>query len=178
MERDKMTLKTKLLFVAAAVLANLAFGQQPPAQLLTRTDLPGLSGGGGSYAPQFSADGQWVVFTSRARNLVTNDNSNDRLNVYVYDLNSASTRLVSVNTSGTGGGNGNSFNPAISSNGQFIAFESSASDLVTNDHNRTVDIFLRDLVSGTTSLISLSLNAPTAANGASRKPTMTPDGRY
>ena len=122
-----------------------------------------------------------MVFTSSANNLVTNDNNLICLDVFVRDLMDNSTTLVSVNSSGVGGGNGNSCNPAISSNGQFIAFESAASNLAGNDTNGVSDIFVRDMVSHTTVLVSLNTNGTASGggtNGASRHPVITPDGQY
>ena len=85
--------------------------------------------------------------------------------------------LVSGNLSGTGGGNGNSMLGQVSTNGQFVVFQSDASNLVPNDTNGVTDIFVRDLVAGTTTLVSVSTNGG-PANGASTDPVMTPDGRY
>jgi Tol biopolymer transport system component len=141
------------------------------------TPLPGVTGGSGSYSPGFSADGRFLVFTSRANNLVTNDSNAIWLDVFVRDLLTDTTTLVSVNSSGTGGGDGNSFNPMISSNGQFIAFETAASNLVMNDTNGVNDIYVRDMMAGTIMLVSVSTNG-TAGNGASRFPVITPDGRW
>src|SRR6185437_2636522 len=81
------------------------------------------------------------------------------------------------NQSGTGGGNGDSFPTGISTNGQFALFESSASDLVANDTNIASDVFVRDLINGTTTLVSASMNGGVASSG-SRGSVLTPDGRY
>ncbi len=69
------------------------------------------------------------------------------------------------------------FQRGISTNGRFALFESSASDLVANDTNNTSDIFVRDVVNGTTRLVSIG-NAGGNASGASRGSVLTPDGRY
>src|SRR6185436_18152806 len=80
-------------------------------------------------------------------------------------------------TSGTNGGNSNSIATDLSKYGQYALFESSASDLVTNDANKCYDVFCRDLVTGTTRLVSVSTNGG-AANSNSWGSVMTPDGRY
>ena len=116
----------------------------------------GDSGSGYSVAPLFSADGRQLVFVSRARNLVTNDDLAPHMDVFVRDLQANRTALVSVNTSGIGGGNDPSGAPAISANGQFIAFESAASNLVAGDTNNASDIFVRDLAAGGTVLASVA----------------------
>ena len=159
--------------------SNCALGQiaDPPAAVTTPA-LLGSSGGAGSYAPVFSADGRFLVFISSANNLVTNDDNARWLDVFVRDLTDNTTTLVSVNSSGLGGGNGNSYNPTISSNGQFIAFESAASNLAGNDANGASDIFVRDLVSKTTVLVSVNSGGTASGSDASRHPVISPDGRY
>ena len=129
-----------------------------------------------------------MLFSSAANNLVLTANTNPipivipaRLNVYLRDCSNDVTTLVSVNLTGTGGGNGDSFAMGISSNGQYALLESSATDLVPGDpnpaNNTAKDTFLRDVVNGTTTLVSVSTNGG-FGNGISRAPVMTPDGRY
>jgi Tol biopolymer transport system component len=99
------------------------------------------------------------------------------MNVYLRDRASNTTALVSVNLTGTGGGNGDSLPFGISTNGRFALFESSATNLVANDTNNAQDIFVHDLVNNTTTLVSVNTNA-WSGSGESHDPTMTPDGRY
>ena len=146
-----------------------AAGPLRPASLANRTN---VAGSGGSYLPALSADERFVVFTSHARNLVTNDDSSPYLRVFARDLTLSSTVLVSVNTHGTGGANADAGSPSISSNGQFVAFASSANNLVNNDTNDASDVFVRDLVSGTTTLVSVD------ATGASSAGVLSPWTRY
>ncbi len=141
-------------------------------------------GSGDSAGPILSPDGRYVLFASTANNLVLNSSSNPipvlippRLNVYLRDRTNGTTTLVSANLAGTGGGNGDSLPTDLSSNGCYALFESSASDLVPDDTNNLSDIFLRDLVTGTTLLVNVSTNGG-MANGTSRSSVMTPDGRY
>ena len=86
------------------------------------------------------------------------------------------TELVSISTTG-GSGNDNSFRPSISSSGQFVAFHSNASNLVSSDTNGVSDIFVRDRVAGTTELVSVS-SAGVQGNGDSRLPSISADGRF
>src|SRR6185503_16545443 len=88
------------------------------------------------------------------------------------------TSLVSVNTSGTGGGDADAGCPSISSNGQFVVFASAAGNLVNDDTNGFSDIFVRDLIAGTTTLVSVNSNGTGSGNGHSSKPAITPDGRW
>ncbi len=155
-------------------------GGAAPVQLLSARDpflsLP-VGGVGNSVAPRLSPDGRFVVFTSTANDLVPAGNSVFAMNVFLRDRMGNITALVSGNSSGTGGGNGNSMAGQASTNGQFVVFQSDASDLVPNDTNGVTDIFVRDVMAGTTTLVSISTNGG-LANGASTDPVMTPDGRY
>ena len=144
---------------------------------------PAAGGYGSSGLPIVSADGRYVLFASTANNLVLTNNNNSvlpqRMNVFLRDRVSNTTTLVSVNLAGTGGGNGDSFPTAISTNDQFVLFESGASDLVANDTNAANDVFVRDLVNGITTLVSVSTSGGSAnLTGTSRSSVMTPDGRY
>jgi Tol biopolymer transport system component len=159
-------------FSGALVCAQVS----DPIKAASITPLQGATGGSGSYSPIFSADGRFIVFTSRANNLVTNDSNAIWLDVFVRDLTNATTRLVSVSSTGIGGGNGNSFYPSISSNGQFIAFESAATNLAAGDTNSVNDVFVRDMIAGTTTLASVATNGVTSGNGVSRFPVMSADG--
>lgn len=99
------------------------------------------------------------------------------LNVFLRDCASNTTSLVSVNLAGTGGGDGNSVPFGISTNGQFVLFESAADNLAANDTNNAQDIFVRDVVNGTTTLVSVNTNS-VSGSSESRDPVMTPDGHY
>lgn len=120
---------------------QLPAGSLVPASNLSR---PNLAGAGGSFLPVLSADGRYVAFVSQANNLVAEATSTPHLDVFVRDLLTGTTTLASVNASGTSGGRGNSIFPSISADGRWVAFESEAPDLVTNDTNQVPDIFVRD----------------------------------
>jgi Tol biopolymer transport system component len=174
--------RASLPFVLALPLSAAA-----GLQLVSLPDLsfgPPASGGGDSVAAVISADGRYVAFASTAQNLVPMANSTRvsglspcPVNVFLRDRSSGITTLISVNLAGTAGGNSNSYPAGISTNGQFVLFESTSGDLVSGDTNNASDVFLRDLVSGTTTLISVSTNSR-SGNAASRTPVMSADGRY
>ncbi len=137
---------------------------------------PADSGAAPSDSPSVSADGRYVAFESDAPNLVSGDTNNTR-DVFVRDVLTGTTTLVSINQAGTASGNGFSFNPTISANGRYVAFTSFAKDLVANDINPGGDVFVRDLFTGTTTLVSVTYSgAP--ATGSAGDPVITPDGRY
>ena len=147
---------------------------------------------GASSVPAMSADGRFVAFQSASPSLVAGD-SNGANDVFLRDTLAGTTIRVSAEASASGGfpngpdgvadgsnATGASGNPAISANGQFIAFESDAIDLLldTPKPPGQTDIYVRDLsFSNKTELISV----PTAgifANGPSSSPSISPDGRY
>lgn len=172
--------------LAAASAAMLVCLSGAASQIVSR--LPDSSfitniAGGDSYDPILSPDGRYVVFTSSSPNLLPGpaglgvpQSTPPHLNVYWRDRQTGATSLVSVNTSGFGG-NGDSFPSAISTNGQFVLFDSAASDLVPGDSNGTNDVFLRDVLHNTTSLVSIALNGG-FGNGPSGEATMTPDAHF
>ncbi len=134
-------------------------------------------GNGNSINPDITPDGRYVVFESNASNLVSGD-TNGATDVFVRDLLTGKTTLVSVNQAGTASGNGTSQHPSISANGRYVAFDSSASNLVSGDTNGATDVFVRDLVAGTTTLVSVNSVGTVSANGTSQYPVLSPDGRY
>jgi len=88
---------------------------------------------------------------------------------------SAPTTRISVATGG-GQANGNSVSPEISGDGRFVAFYSTATNLVSGDTNRKRDVFVRDLQTGATTRVSV-YNGGFEADGNSFHPTLSADGR-
>lgn len=130
--------------------------------------------GPSSYAV-VSADGRFVAFQSDATNIVAND-LNRHTDVFVHDRATGLTSLVSGALDGTPG-NGVSKYPTISADGRFVAFQSAAANLVADDTNNRVDVFVRDLWTGLTERVSLSaLGAQ--GNSASGYPYLSGDGRF
>ncbi|HXI52075.1 MAG TPA: hypothetical protein VNH84_11235, partial [Candidatus Saccharimonadales bacterium] len=163
-----------IFLLLAAADAAMAGPTRPLAQLPS----PPASGGGNSFASSLTPDGRFVVFVSHANNLVTNDDSGCWLDLFLRDRVRGLTLLVSVNTNGVGGGDGDSVGGAISTNGNWVAFESSASNLVPGDTNGFSDVFVRDLSNGVTHLVSLAGDGGTGANGPSGAPLLSADGRW
>ena len=114
----------------------------------------GAQASGESNEPSLSTDGRSVAFTSYSSNLVPGD-TNSWEDVFVHDRATKTTRRVSVDSSGIQGNNF-SIEPSISGNGRFIAFRSDASNLVPGDTNRGHDVFIRDLLSQSTTRVSIS----------------------
>jgi Tol biopolymer transport system component len=135
----------------------------------------GAESNGGSTSPAISADGRYVAFASNASNLVAGD-GNDATDVFVRDLVAGGTRLVSL---GVGGrqGDDESSGPAISGDGRYVAFASNATNLVPGDTNGRTDVFVRDLLTSTTRLVSRS-SAGARANDASYPAVISANGRF
>jgi Tol biopolymer transport system component len=138
-------------------------------------DSSGTQAIGASFEASISSDGRFVAFNSRASNLVSGD-TNSRLDVFVRDLQTGTTQRVSVDSSGTQA-NGISYSPSISSDGHFVAFTSDARNLVPSDTNSQLDVFVRDLQTGTTERVSVR-GTDTQADGASYSPSVNSDGRF
>jgi len=135
----------------------------------------GDQGDSGSAYPSISGNGRYVAFYSSATNLVSGDLNEDD-DVFVRDLQEGTTLLVSVSTTGTQG-DLDSSHPSISANGRYVAFHSSATNLVSGDMNEDDDVFVRDLQEGTTRLVSVSSTGE-QGDRISSYPSISPDGRY
>ncbi|MFI5592411.1 hypothetical protein ACIA5G_45685 [Amycolatopsis sp. NPDC051758] len=131
----------------------------------------GVQGNGESAAASISDDAREVSFSSVATNLVPND-TNGVGDVFVRDVVAGTTTRVSVSSTGAQA-NGQSF--LSSTHGSYVAFVSSASNLVPGDTNGADDVFVRDLVAGTTTRVSVS-STGAQANGNSTAPSMSPAG--
>jgi RHS repeat-associated protein len=124
--------------------------------------------------PVMSADGRYVAFASAAGNLVAGKTNTNYPDVFLRDLLSNTTTLVSINAAGTGNGGARSFEPSISADGRYVAFTSDANDLVAGDAGQR-DVFVRDLLLGTT-LRASGDPAGGPSSGASSSPLLSPDG--
>ena len=131
----------------------------------------------GDYGRQMdiSGNGRYVVFKSSATTLV-DDDTNGASDIFLHDLVTGSTVLVSRNLSGAPAAEG-SYHPSISTDGRYVVFNSSSSDLVASDTNSRGDVFVRDLTSGTTTLASVSSSGE-QGNQGSEDAVVSGNGRY
>jgi Tol biopolymer transport system component len=127
-----------------------------------------------SFDPYLSADGQVVTFMSVANNLVPGDTQGS--DIFVHDRSSGSTVRVSVASDGTQANDSSSI-PSISADGQYVVFESYATNLVASDNNNTSDIFVHDRNDGSTTRVSVASNG-TEGNFSSLTASITPDGHF
>jgi hypothetical protein len=102
----------------------------------------GAQASGESYSASISADGRFVAFQSYAPNLVAND-TNFQSDVFRRDFQDGVTERVSVRLDQSSA-NGYSYSPSISGDGRYVAFSSSATNLVNGDTNFTDDAFVHD----------------------------------
>jgi hypothetical protein len=143
----------------------------------------------GDLGTAISGDGRFVTFVSAATNLVAGD-TNGLDDVFVRDTCAGApagctptTTLVSVGIGGAPA-NGGSAGPVISRSGRFVAFSSSASNLVVADTNNTWDVFVRDTCAGaptgcvpSTTRVSVD-GSGTEANADSGLPAFSGDERF
>jgi Tol biopolymer transport system component len=143
-------------------------------------DSGGQQATGPSDTARFTPDGRFIVFTSRAPNLVPGDNLG-RIDVFRKDLATGEIVRVSVqdpnNPDPDQEPDENCINPVVSSNGRFVAFESESADLTPNDFNNLTDVFVRDIVAGTTVRASEAFGGGDASDPCS-SPSISDDGRY
>lgn len=164
--RDRVTGTTEMVSV------NAEGGQEFDG------DGRGCSSGG---FPSLSSDGRYVAFQSQCR-FVPAD-TGGILDVYVYDRVTREPAMASVATVGANagrGGSGDSTGPSISADGRYVAFDSRASNLAPTDTNRECDVFVRDMVMGTTTHVSVSTDGRQANACMSTFPhhsSLSADGR-
>jgi cold shock CspA family protein len=132
-----------------------------------------------SYQPNISADGRFVAFTSRSTNLVSGD-TNLMDDVFVHDRQSGTTDRASVDSAGNEANSSSGYYASsISADGQFVAFESEATNLVSGDNNGSQDVFVHDRQTGTTERVSVD-SAGTEGNSDSgySGAEVSADGRF
>lgn len=127
--------------------------------------------------PTVTEDGQFVAFVSNATNLVPND-TNNKNDVFVMNVNTREIRRVSVSSFGEEGDD-NSYTPviALSEGGYIVAFRSEATNLVFNDDNFDADIFIHHIASGETTVESTAPDG-NPANGDALSVDMSIDGKW
>ena len=135
------------------------------------TNIDGTTGFG--QDPKVSGDGRYVTFSSSSSTLVADD-TNGEEDIFVKDMLTGDTTRVSIDINDLQSTD-DSFHPTISNDGRYVAFESKAELDPTEFGN--YDIYIRDLIEGTTTLVSQGLS-PYDANGDSRYPSLSGNGKY
>lgn len=138
----------------------------------------GTQANGASLLGVVSGDGRYVAFQSLASDLVPGD-TNASYDVFVRDRASNTTERISVSTADLQS-NCNSARPSITPDGRYVAFDSCAYNwpITPGKIQGITDIFLRDRVAGTTTLVSTHLPGPFPWDHHSDRPSISPDGRF
>lgn len=130
-----------------------------------------------SFSPRVSDDGRLVVFHSAATTLTAPPGISQ---VFLKDMAPAfrTVTLVSVAQAGLTPGNGDSQRASISDDGRFIAFDSTADNLVPGDTAGVTDVFVKAIASGAINRISVAADGFTEGDDASLNAAISADGRY
>ncbi|MBV6414052.1 MAG: hypothetical protein OMOMHJEC_01874 [Xanthomonadales bacterium] len=159
----------------ATVMRGGGFGQT--RFYVSRNPGSGALGNGDSTNVRLTPDGRYGVFESLASNLVDGD-SNGVADIFRFELNEARTALVRlerVSTSRYGfQANGASRNPSLCDDGQFVGFESEASNLIELDRNGNTDILVKWMQTGELVRLSRTVDG-NQPNGASTRPALAGD---
>jgi hypothetical protein len=130
----------------------------------------------------FSPDGRYLLFHSNAPNLVSgvtdNNNADD---LFLRDLQTNTTAIISVNKNNTAIGAENVGKVQFTSTSDFLIFASGTDDLLqgVTDNNGTTDVFVRNLSSGATSILTASTaGVATGFIASTAGLVVSPDGKY
>ncbi len=139
-------------------LKKVGSGQAP---IFVSADPKTKKGVGGSR-PSISDDGSKVAFYSFASTLVADD-KNDLWDIFLYDSNNPKLKRVSLTSGRTERDQGTEsasrvVAPSISGNGSFVAFATTAANLVAGDTNKLQDVFVVNVDSGEVKRVSLGAN--------------------
>jgi Tol biopolymer transport system component len=138
----------------------------------------GVEGNGDSHGAAMSADGSRIAFVSDATNFLANDANGTARDVFLRDLTSQTTTLVSRATGGAQSNMTTQTNlPSISANGSRVAFTSYGTNLVQGDGNGKVDAFVRNVDTAQTRRVSVSTGG-TEGNGDTSFASISPNGSY
>jgi Tol biopolymer transport system component len=121
---------------------------------------------GDGLDPVISADGRYVAYTQFLDKAV-----------FVFDRQSGTNQRISVNSIGVAA-NSLSFYPSISADGRYVAFVSFATNLVPNDTNEGIDVFVRDRLTGVTERMTVDSNEAQVRSAFTGTPSVSADGRY
>jgi hypothetical protein len=160
--------------VVAFAAVALAGGSEPKTSLVSRSNSGDPASGGYSTVGGITPNARWVAFDSDADNLPgasTGDNQ-----VYLRDRKTGKTKLVSRSNSGDPGDD-NSYDPTLSDDGRFVAFESYASNLPGSVGPTYDQAYVRDLKNGKTILISRTTGGDPATGGYSEDASISGNGR-
>src|SRR4051794_3427290 len=169
--------RARSVSMSTLLICAAALGHAATARALTQRVSVGADGrqaAAASRSPSITAGGRYVAFVSEADDLVPGEGSS--WDVFVRDRVAGTTRLVSQ-TDGEGPSNGDSFLPSISADGRYVAFVSRGNLAPGDAGFHTNDVYVRDLVAGTTELVSAGRGGA-EPDGASTEPSISAGGRH
>jgi Tol biopolymer transport system component len=116
-----------------------------------------------------------IVFHSTVGTLAPRD-ANDTWDVFLADLRAGQIQLINRSPEGIQG-SGQSLDPAISPNGNAVAFISSSPELIPGDTNEALDVLVHDRTTGALSRVSVSSDGEEADADSAGPPALSADGR-
>ena len=125
--------------------------------------------------PSISSDGRFVAFQSAATNLVAGD-LNAHVDIFVHNIQTGTTVLASLDSNGAQA-DADCLDPSLSADGRYVSFHSTATNLVAGDTNAKDDVFVRDLLLGTTERVSVGATGA-QSDGESDMGHISADGRW
>lgn len=126
-----------------------------------------------SIFPSLSDNGQMLAFQSASTNLVGTPNGGSYNDIYVRNMSTGVTQLVSIDVSGVATGNSSSFNPQMSGDGNHVLFSSLATDLTNTPVVSSKNVFERNLATSTTQLVSINAQGTSSGNNTSDLANLT-----
>ncbi|UCE90241.1 MAG: Ig-like domain-containing protein [Pseudomonadota bacterium] len=146
------------------------------AILLVSVSAANAQGNLASVDASISANGQLVAFTSAASNLVAGD-VNGVTDIFVKNTVGGAISRANTTSAGLEAAGGGSSSAEISADGRYVAFVSSANNLVVKANLAIADIYVKDTQTDAIERLSISALG-VESNGQSDRPAMTTDGRY
>lgn len=146
-------------------------------RLVSRSPADGALGNGDSGQAAMSDNAARIAFVSDATNFGL-DQGNSVRDVFVYAHADDRIRFLASSDANGVPGNGVSEQPAISADGRYVAFASSATNLVPGDSNGLRDIFVKDLDSGAIERVNTSAAGSQGLGGDCHSPSLDGTGRY
>ena len=174
LRRSAMVLLLSLLVAAALISVGVESASSAPDDvLLVSCDASGVQGNVDSYAFAITPDGRYVAFTSPSTNLLPGLTGTQL--TFRKDLQTKEVKLASCSSSGIQANKG-TFSPSISADGRYVAFVSTAFNLLPFPTSLG-QVFRKDLQTNQVALCS-SASGGAQGNGGSSETSMSSDGRY
>jgi Tol biopolymer transport system component len=135
----------------------------------------------GDYQSDISGDGRYIVFSTDASGIAVGDlnNTSGDFDVFLRDRSTNTTTLISTSASGSSA-NGDSYSPAISADGRYIVFYSSASNLIAGGiaYSGKPSVYVYNVQTGITTRIATDTIEAGGNSTNSIKPAISADGRF